>query len=450
MIDTSEPSRVTLDALLDRSPWTAAQKWVLVLVGTALMLDGLDNYVLALAIPSIAKEWGVSPGSFWTILALGLAGLSLGTVIAGRLGDRYGRKIVLVGCVALFGAGTLAAGWADNLTQLAVLRIIAGLGMGGAVPNATTLIAEVTPINRRSLAVTVAAVSISGGGIVGGGVGAYVLPEWGWRGLFIVAGLAPIPVCLMVLGLVPESPRFLQRRDHAAEGVRRALRRLGLRPPEGGLAPAPAAAAAPRGRFLDLLAADLRWDTFALWGAFLCGVTSSYLITNWLPSTLAMAGMDPSLTSYGVQAYTAGSVIGAVIASLLIGRFSSRVLIAFAAAGVVTSLVLAFSVRGLSTSVAPLFGLIALEGACMTAVNSPLLAVAAYIYPQHIRATGTGMALTVGRVGGILSTFLGGITVDSKGGGMALFGMAAVVLLGVVVNLSLLRRHIPPTPKGRG
>lgn len=201
-------SRITLDQLMDRSPWTLAQKSVLFLVCLGLILDGFDNYVLALAIPSIAAEWGVQRGAFGLILALGLGGLCLGTVVAGWLGDKFGRKTILIISVATFGVCTLAAGWADNLTQLAVLRILAGLGMGGAVPNATTLIAEITPTNRRSVAVTIAAVSIAGGGIIGGGIGAYVLPEWGWRGLFIIAGVLPLPVCLLLIFLAPESHSF--------------------------------------------------------------------------------------------------------------------------------------------------------------------------------------------------------------------------------------------------
>lgn len=444
----AQTAAVHLDDLLDRSPWTRQQKVLLTLVALALMLDGFDNYVLALSIPSIAKEWGVSRGVFGGVLALGLAGLCVGTVIAGRLGDRFGRKTVLVVSVAIFGLGTLAAAWAQDLTQLTILRVLAGLGMGGAVPNATTLVAEVTPTNRRAVAVTVAAVAISAGGIVGGAIAAYVIPEWGWRGLFAIAGVMPLPLCLAIAWIAPESPRFLTQRGARTELVRRTVERLGLALPAGGLVSEAQQTSPAKARFIDVMARGYRRDSLALALVFFCGMSGGYLITNWLPSVLASGGMDASLTSQGLLAYTVGSTIGAVSAGLLIGRFSSRVLIAYALAGVAISLALAFAIRPLAGDIIPLFVLIALVGGSMASISSPMFAVSAHVYPQHIRATGTGVALTIGRGGAILSALAGSLIADSANGGFALFVMATTVLGGAAVGLAILQRHVPATPRG--
>lgn len=435
---TGSTPAAELDSLLDGSPWSLAQKMVLVLVTLAMVLDGFDNAVLALAIPSIAKEWGVPRSAFGMVLALGLVGLCLGA-LAGRVADRFGRKTVLVGSVLMFGAGTLGAAWAQGLVELAVLRFFAGLGMGAAAPVATTLIAEITPPGRRGFAIAVTAVGISGGGILGAGIAAYALPEWGWRSLFLMAGLLTIPMLPLLVFLTPESPRFQLQRGLPSERIAGTLRRLGLTMPQAGLAPLPEVRA--RVGFASVLTPGLWRDSVAMWAIFFAGLSGGYMLTNWMPSTLAAAGMGPAATSLGLQAYTIGSVAGAVIVSILTARFGSRLMVGLAGVGLLVSLGLAFGIGRLEA--APLFLLIAIQGAGMASLLTTAFAIAAHVYPQAIRATGTGVALGLGRIGAVLSAPVGGMTVNSANGGVAFFGIAAAMFVVAAVGFLALRSHIP-------
>lgn len=175
-------------ALIDGGRWGGYQKAVLLLAALAFAVDGFSNQVLGLAIPAMVSDWGLPRGAFAPVLALGLAGLALGTVIGGMLGDRYGRRPALIGSVMLFGGATAAIALIDTMEALIALRIVAGLGLGAAVPCATSLIAEYTPARKRSLAISIGMIFIPLGGILSGGAAVKLLGATQWRALFVAAG----------------------------------------------------------------------------------------------------------------------------------------------------------------------------------------------------------------------------------------------------------------------
>jgi MFS transporter, AAHS family, 4-hydroxybenzoate transporter len=170
-------------ALLDRSPWTGYQKLLTALAALAVIFDGFDIQILGFAIPSLMREWGVARSAFAPVLALGLAGMAVGSPVAGYIGDRFGRRPALIGCVAFFGVATVATAWVDSVTALAVLRFLTGMGAGGALPNAGALAAEFAPVRRKPVAVKLTIVCVPLGGMLGGLIAARVLPAYGWRTL---------------------------------------------------------------------------------------------------------------------------------------------------------------------------------------------------------------------------------------------------------------------------
>ena len=153
------------------------------LAALAVIFDGFDIQILGFAIPSIMREWHVARSAFAPIAALGLAGMAAGSPFAGYCGDRFGRRATLIGCVLLFGVVTFATAFCSTLPELGILRVLAGLGVGGALPNASALTAEFAPLRRRALAVTLTIVCVPLGGMIAGLTAVHVLPTLGWHAL---------------------------------------------------------------------------------------------------------------------------------------------------------------------------------------------------------------------------------------------------------------------------
>ena len=177
---------VNVARLLDEGHWTGTQKVLLLLAALAFAVDGFANQVLGLAIPAMIPEWHVTRAAFSPVLAFGLGGLAIGTMIGGMLGDRFGRRPALLSAVLFFGAMTAAISLISTMHGLIIMRIFSGLGLGAAVPCATSLIAEYTPARKRSLAITIGMVFIPLGGVISGAAAARLMPTNDWRGLFLL------------------------------------------------------------------------------------------------------------------------------------------------------------------------------------------------------------------------------------------------------------------------
>src|SRR5262245_26721454 len=170
--------------MIDETRWTGYQK--LLIFGTALtiILDGIDNQLLGNAIPALMREWSLPRAAFTTVLALGPLGMMIGGALGGMLGDRVGRRTALLCSVLAFAVPTLAIAAANGLLALGALRLVAGLGLGGAMPNAAALASEYVPRKHRPFAVTLTIVSIPLGGTLAALLAGRLLPAYGWRALF--------------------------------------------------------------------------------------------------------------------------------------------------------------------------------------------------------------------------------------------------------------------------
>src|SRR6267378_6404719 len=192
---------VDVGQLLDEGQWSGYQK--LLILGTALtiILDGIDNQLLGNAVPSLIRDWSLPRGAFTTVLALGPLGMMVGGAIGGMLGDRVGRRTALLSSVLSFAAFTLAIAMVHGVTMLGLFRFLSGLGLGGAMPNAAALASEYVPRRQRAFAVTLTIVCIPLGGTVAALMSAQVVPQYGWRALFILGGIIPIVLAIVLLPL---------------------------------------------------------------------------------------------------------------------------------------------------------------------------------------------------------------------------------------------------------
>ena len=393
--------------------WTPYQQGVVALAALAIVFDGFDNQVLGFATPALIKAWGITKGQMAPVAAIGLIGMTIGTMIAGVLGDRFGRRTMLIASVMLFGAMTCLIGFTGDLWQLGALRFLSGLGLGGAMPNATAIAAEYTPARRRALAVTLTIVCIPLGGLVAGLIARTILPGMGWQALFFVAGALPLVVGLILLAALPESPSFT-------------------------------AGAPPRQKvgLADLFGPAILRDTLALWSAFFACLLAVYAVFSWAPTMLTEAGFPPATASDGLSAFNLGGVGGAVLAAGFIMQIGSRrSLLTLSAVALIIAAFSAVWVVGSGDAGRAVLALGAL-GFAINGVQTTLFAVAAHVYPEEIRATGVGAALGIGRIGAVLSTFLGAAAL-SAGGGSGYFALIAVAMAVTLVALAILTRHLP-------
>ena len=435
-------TRVDIAQLLDTARWSGYSKWLVSLVALTVIFDGIDNQLLGIAIPTIMTEWGVARSAFAPVVSLGYMGMMVGGAIAGFAGDRFGRRTALLSSVIVFGVTTLGAAMVHDITSLGVLRLLAGLGLGGAMPNAAALAAEYVPRRQRPFAVTLTIVCVPLGGTFAGLLGIRMLPVVGWRTLFVLGGIIPIVAAAALRFLMPESPRFLARHPERWKELVEVLTRMGHHLPEGVAFEDKAEQSTAKLSIGSLFRREFRHDTIALWAAFFCCLLSVYLGFSWLTALLTGAGFDTSVASTGITVFNFGGVLGALIGGVAIGRFGSRIsMLTMAAVAIVSAALL--SVMDISpANLWPLLVLLTLTGASINGVQTTMYALAAHVYPSIVRASGVGSAVAFGRSGAILSGYLGPWTI-ALGGTTAFFGAVATMMMATFVTLAVVQRHVP-------
>ena len=441
-------TRVDIGQLLDTARWSGYSKFLVSLVALTVVFDGIDNQLLGIVIPTIMEEWTVARSAFAPVVSLGYLGMMIGGAAAGFAGDRFGRRTALLASVIVFGVTTLGAALVHDITSLGVLRFLAGLGLGGAMPNAAALAAEYVPRRQRAFAVTLTIVCVPLGGTFAGLLGIRMLPLVGWRTLFVLGGIIPIVAAIVLRFVMPESPRYLARHPARWKELRALLSRLGHRLDDDVAFEDRAEQSAAKVSIGSLFRPEFRRDTLALWASFFCCLLSVYLGFSWLTALLTGAGFTASVASTGITVFNLGGVFGALVGGAAIGRFGSRTsMLAMSALAIAGAGLL--SVMDITpANLTQLLVLLTLTGASINGVQTTMYALAAHVYPSIVRASGVGSAVAFGRSGAILVGYVGPWMI-ALGGTTAFFGAVAVMMTATFVALALVRRHVPPHPAGR-
>jgi AAHS family 4-hydroxybenzoate transporter-like MFS transporter len=412
-----------MDAVLDSGRARGLSLLVCVCTFSVMILDGFDVQMIGFAAPALAAEFGIERSALGPALAASVIGMSLGAVAVGPLGDRYGRRPALLFSTFLFGVTTLLGATATDVPTLAAWRFVTGLGLGGALPSAVTLMAEFAPAERRSQLIVGSLLGIPIGGIAGSALAAELIPEFGWRSIFIAGGVLPLIAVAVLFVLLPESPRFMTtRRDGTPFGAHD----RGLR-----------AVFSPN-QVRDALIAAL---------AFFTNMFAVYAFFSWVPLVLTSVGFDLAQAVRSGLAFNLAGVVGSLLNAWLIARIGSRLPL------VTVASVAIFALVGLAwvavpagpspaqPSVAIYFAAIAAAGFGIHALQTGLYIVSAHVFPPECRTSGVGFASGAGRIGGILSSFTGGALL-AMGGAAGFFTGVAVVLLLTIACVLALRRHI--------
>nr|WP_315591596.1 MFS transporter [uncultured Cupriavidus sp.] len=388
------------------------------------VLDGFDTQTIGMLAPSIAVSLGVPVKAFGPALSAGLIGMLLGAVTLGPLADRYGRKTMIVFSCVLFGSLSLATAYVTTLEQLFVLRLLTGVGLGGALPNAISLASEYAPQRHARTTVTTLMCGMPLGAVLGGLVSAALLPRAGWHAVFIVGGVLPLAVAVLIALIMPESARFLTTRGRDLARLGQIMRRIApeLRGDEQFHAAEPARRA--NGVPIRLLFTEGRaLATVLLWIPYFLNLVVLYFIVSWMPAVLIGVHLPASAGIAAISAFSVGGVLSSVIQGALMNWLGARrVLLCELIACAALMLVLGMWPEDFALVVAVSFGI----GAVVQGAQAGFNALAAEIYPTHMRATGVGCAVGIGRIGSISGPVLGGVLLAANWSPGAIF-MAGVV-----------------------
>ena len=439
-------STIDVGALLDYGPWTAQQKRWTILAALAIIFDGFDIQILGFAIPSLIREWHVARSAFGPVLALGLAGMAAGSPLAGYVGDRFGRRTALIGCVSLFGLATIASSLVDGVAGLAVLRVLTGMGAGGALPNAAALAAEFAPLRRRPAAVLLTLVCVPLGGMVGGVIASRVLPALGWRALYMIGGAMPLVFAVVLWLGLPESPRFLGRRPADRQRLTRLLRSLGhVVDPDSTYEDRTTVVVDNRAPIRALLGSALARDTVGLWIAYFFCLGSIYVMFGWLPTLLTSQGISPATATTGLGVYNLGGVCGVLAWTFLINAFGSRGPMLAGALGTAASALLVLLIPAHANNPFFLLAAIGLNGLLANAVQTSMYALAAHVYPTAVRSSGVAYAAAMGRTGGVISSLFGAVLIQA--GPVVFWWAMAAAMVAAFAGLAWVRNHFAAVGK---
>ncbi|MEF2975945.1 MFS transporter [Subtercola sp. YIM 133946] len=432
----------TVGEFIDTLPVRRFQIQIAVLAGIVVLLDGLDNIVIGLVGPAMAASAGVKVAALSPVFSAGQFGFMAGALLIAPLGDRLGRKPVMIGAIALFGIMTVLTATADSVTGLLVLRFLTGVGMGGAAPVALALVAEYMPSRRRASTVAMVWAGFPLGGVVAGLVAPLFLPDW--QLLFVLIGGVVVVVALILLWGIPESLGFLAARAVRRDRIPGLVHRLA--PERTDYQSIQFRASEERSHVpVRQLFADRRAVvTIVLWAVFFCSFLPMVLISNWSPTILENSGLTVAEAGLAITFNSLGSWIGSGIVGVLmdhLGKFRVILIgLVITAANFVVLGAVAGNFAGAAIAIAAL-------GFFAGGAQSGIITLGSLFYPTVIRSTGLGWAVALGRFGSAIGPLVGGAMIAAGWSAFTSFAVVAAFPIATLIMLVIVRLLVRQRPE---
>ncbi|MCS3401903.1 MULTISPECIES: MFS transporter [Pantoea] len=403
----SSVESVDVRRLINQGALSGGQIRLIVLCFIVVALDGMDIAIMGFIAPSLKASWNVTNHQLGVVISAALIGLALGAMIAGPLADRFGRRLMIIFSVLFFGLWTLVTAFSHSIEQMILFRFLTGLGLGAAMPNVSTLVAEYAPERRRSFIITVVFCGFTFGAASGGFAASWLLPRYEWHSVLLLGGILPLLVLPVLIRQLPESVRFLISRGAPAERIRTILERMipGSTNPHSQFQSSEADATQPdKNAIATVISPRYRTGSLMLWSGYFMGLFLVYLIGSWLPSLVSKQGMTVTQAAIITAMYQAGGTLGSLFAGWLMDRFNANLALAVIYfCGGIAIVALGFS----PAQVTVMSSIAFCSGFCFNGANTGMNALSASYYPTHARATGSSWMHGVGRIGAILSAFVG-------------------------------------------
>lgn len=432
---------VDVEKVLGEMPVGGYRIAVFALAVLLAMLDGIDNVTLGLVAPALSAELQIPKTDLASVFTATLVGLTVGAMVLGPAGDKWGRRPATLACTASFGVFTLAIHYVHGLNMLILFRFLAGIGIGGLLPNICALVSEYSPNKHRQTGVLVVSGGIAAGAMLGSILATFIEPAFGWRSLFMVAGGMTIIALVVAIVLLPESIRFLIARNPSHPDVYPLLKRVSPSAdvPQNArwmVSERPAA-----GRFRELFAGGMALTTIVLWVSYFLILSTMYLLFQWLPTLAREFGFSPAVATYASTVFNLGGMVGSIALGPMAARWGVYRVSAINFLVIIPGMVALASSRDMQTLL--LFSSFVTGWTIMGGLGV-INALTTNAYPTASRSTGLGWASGVGRLGSSFSpSFIGWLMVS---GGWAAHDILmlpiapAVILTLAVLTVGALNR----------
>jgi AAHS family 4-hydroxybenzoate transporter-like MFS transporter len=433
--------RLDTQKLIDDGRFSGYQAWIFALCFLLALLDGYDAQSLGAIGPAVIQSLHLSPAEFGTVFSLGGIGVLFGALTFGMLADRWGRRMMLVISAAIFGAFSIMMALSTSGQELTIYRFLSALGLGGAVPNALAFAAEYAPRRMRASVVTLLWAALPAGGMIGSFLAAYLIPIFGWPSVYIIGGVLPLAIGLLVFFSLPESLAFLVAMGKDRRQIVRIVARV-----------APRVAVGPDTEFYSnetklpgvpvkhLFSDGRASGTILIWVLFVMSFFSMLTIVAWSSNMVRISGASVSQASAALGWYNLGSLVASVTVGALIDRFGPfRILTGYFLAMAVAIGALGFT---LSAPFAVVCAMFIAVGFFTGGSNSGIMALGTLFYPVSVRGTGVGWAYAWGRIGATVGPMIGGILIQAKWDVSAvclIIGVPAVIAAATTLALRSVR-----------
>jgi AAHS family 4-hydroxybenzoate transporter-like MFS transporter len=445
-----QPQKIDIARVLDDQKLGGFLVTVIVLTIIILGFDGFDASAIGYAAPNIARSWNIAPSSFGPVFAVGPIGLVIGAIGFGFVGDLIGRKPAIILSTLTFALPDLLTAFATDVSQLMILRLLSGIGIGGLFPLGIVLCLEYVPRGWRSSVAVIANAGYVVGSSLGGLVAATLIPSFGWPIIYFIGSLGSIIVCLVLAVMLPESVRWLAVTKRRPAEIARILRSL-----KPGVAVAHDTEFSVsddekligKGRpsiftLTQLFKGRLAWITSLLWLCYVASSTTVFFISSWGPTVVEALGVSPATAAMATSLFSVGGLVATLCLMRFIDKYGAVVItiMPLIASPIIIILLGRVSMSG-NMYVATMFAV----GFFVIGAHGSLHSIAGVYYPSAYRANGTGWALAVSRLGSIGGPLIGGFMLAAHWPLSRVFlfvGMPPIVLAVSVFCLGLIHRQI--------
>jgi AAHS family benzoate transporter-like MFS transporter len=392
---------------------TRAAGWVAPLCWVAVLLDGFDLVVVGTVVPTLRtpEEWALSATGATAVITIGLVGMMIGALSIGTLTDLVGRRKALIGAVVSFSVLTLLCAFAPNALVFGVLRFLAGIGLGGALPTAIAMVNEFSRPGRSGRATTTMMTGYHVGAVATAALAIVVIPELGWRWMFVIGALPALVLVPLMLAKLPESAAFLVATGRRAEAAEVAARHgLELEPERPGAElPGTAGTGGATSTLRTLFTGRYLRNTIALGVTSFMGLLLVYGLNNWLPTIMREAGYELGDSLAFLLVLNVGAVVGLLVAGAVADRVGAR------AAGMAwfASGALFLALLSVELPTAGLYVMCFLTGCFVFSAQVLVYAFTSANYPPQVRATALGWSAGAGRTGAIVGPVVTGALVTA-------------------------------------
>ena len=399
--------QIDVHRLSDEAKFNGFHRLVLFWCALIIVFDGYDLAVAGIALPLIMKEMGVDPTQAGFMVSSALFGMMFGAIFLGTIADKIGRNWAIAICIGLFSVFTAAAGFTHEPVTFSAMRFLAGLGIGGVMPNVVAQMTEYSPRRIRTTMTTLMFSGYSVGGMLAALLGKGLIETYGWSSVFIAAGL-PVLLIPFILKSMPESMPFLIKQNRLDE-LKKVVTRMepSYVPHAGDRFALPNEDRADSAPIRHLFHEGRGFSTVMFWIAFFMCLFMVYALSSWLTKLMANAGYSLGSALTFVLVLNFGAIFGAVGGGWLADRFHIK----YVLVGMYALAAVSITLLGYPVSTEVLFLLVGLAGASTIGTQIVTYAYVGQFYPMAVRSTGIGWASGVGRSGAILAPIVIGALV---------------------------------------